>query len=136
MTLDGYCELLDTLVALDLVDHVAPIQLAIRLLVPSGSRLLAIEAMRPFVGSFDDKTLTYRWSHPDPRVDALQQEVSATVGRRLTSDRRDVLTAIRRAGLRACRPAAASSRWRRGSAARCRTSMSRGIAARSRIRSS
>ncbi len=36
LTLDGYCDLLDTIDGLDLVDHVAPIQLAIRLLIPAG----------------------------------------------------------------------------------------------------
>src|SRR5207248_1758336 len=33
LALEGYCDLLDTIAQLDLVDHVAPIQLAIRLLV-------------------------------------------------------------------------------------------------------
>ena len=94
MTLERYCDLLDTIDALDLVDHVAPIQLAIRLLVPEGSRLLTIEAMRRHIGAFDPATLTYRWSHPDPRVDALQAEVSAMVGARLTSDRRTIFDAI------------------------------------------
>jgi hypothetical protein len=88
MTLDDYCELLDTIARLDLVDHVAPIQLAIRLLVPEGSRLLMLEEMRAHVGPFDPATLTYRWAHPDPRVDALQKDVTALVGMRLTTDRR------------------------------------------------
>jgi len=95
MTLDDYCELLDTIVRLDLVDHVAPIQLAIRLLVPSGSRLLELTEMRQVTGSFDAKTLTYHWVHPDPRVDDLQAAVSALVGRRLTSHRRELFEAIR-----------------------------------------
>ncbi len=46
LTLEGYCDLLDTIDALDLVDHLSPIQLAIRLLVPQGSRLLELEQMR------------------------------------------------------------------------------------------
>ena len=94
MTLERYCDLLDTIDALDLVDHVAPIQLAIRLLVPEGSLLLTIDEMRCHIGAFDPATLTYRWSHPDPRVDALQAEVSAMVGGRLTSDRRTMFDAI------------------------------------------
>src|SRR5262249_28764333 len=40
LTLASYCELLDAIESLDLVDYVAPIQLAIRLLVPEGSRLI------------------------------------------------------------------------------------------------
>jgi hypothetical protein len=87
ITLEGYCDLLDTIAALDLVDHVAPIQLAIRLLVPQSSRLLERAEVSDVIGSFDQRTLTYRWSHQDPRVDALQQEVAALVGHRLTSDR-------------------------------------------------
>lgn len=94
LTLERYCELLDTIEQLDLVDHVAPIQLAIRLLVPEGSRLLTVDAMRRHTGVFDPVTLTYRWSHPDPRVDALQAEVAALVGTRLTSNRHELFDAI------------------------------------------
>jgi radical SAM superfamily enzyme YgiQ (UPF0313 family) len=94
MSLGDYCELLDTIARLDLVDHIAPIQLAIRLLVPSGSRLLELPQVRQLVGGFDATTLTHRWAHPDPRVDDLQAEVSALVGRRLTSHRRELFEAI------------------------------------------
>ncbi len=74
--------------------HVAPIQLAIRLLIPEGSRLLELEDVRTLVRGFDAATLTYRWDHPDPRVDALQRELSAMVGVRLTADRRATFEAI------------------------------------------
>jgi hypothetical protein len=94
LSLESYCDLLDTIDRLDLVDHVAPIQLAIRLLVPEGSRLLMLEEMRAHVGPFDPSTLTYRWAHPDPRVDALQRDVTALVGMRLTTDRRAVFNEI------------------------------------------
>jgi radical SAM superfamily enzyme YgiQ (UPF0313 family) len=104
LTLEGYHDLLDTIDALDLVDHLSPIQLAIRLLVPRGSRLLELEQMRAHLRAFDAETLTYRWSHPDPRVDDLQREVMALVGMRLNSDRRRVFDEVRavardRAGL-------------------------------------
>ena len=103
MTLDDYCELLDTIARLDIVEHVAPIQLAIRLLVPAGSRLLESAEMQAFAGRFDPTTLTHRWAHPDPAVDELQAEVSALVGSRLTTHRRELFDAIvalacRRAG--------------------------------------
>jgi radical SAM superfamily enzyme YgiQ (UPF0313 family) len=94
ISLDDYCDLLDTLVRLDLVDHVAPIQLAIRLLVPSGSRLLDLPEMAALVDGFDAHTLTHKWAHRDPRVDRLQSDVSALVGRRLTSHRRELFQAI------------------------------------------
>jgi len=94
ISLQGYCDLLDTLAALDLVDHVAPIQLAIRLLIPRGSRLLELDEVRTLASRFDQKTLSFLWSHPDPRVDALQADIAAIVGRRLTTDRREAFAAI------------------------------------------
>jgi radical SAM superfamily enzyme YgiQ (UPF0313 family) len=94
LSLESYCDLFDTIARLDLVDHVAPIQLAIRLLVPEGSRLLMLEDIRPHIGPFDPATLTYRWAHPDPRVDALQRDVTALVGMRLTTDRRALFDEI------------------------------------------
>jgi radical SAM superfamily enzyme YgiQ (UPF0313 family) len=111
LTLASYCDLLDTIESLDLVDHVAPIQLAIRLLVPEGSRLITTPEMRPHLGAFDPATLTYRWAHPDRQVDALHDEVAGIVGTRLTADRRAVFDAVStiahdRAGLaRSTRPA-------------------------------
>ena len=39
-------------------------------------------------------TLAYPWSHPDPRVDALQREVSHIVGVRTGGDRRAVFEEI------------------------------------------
>jgi hypothetical protein len=94
MTLGSYCELLDTIAELELVDNVAPIQLAIRLLVPEGSRLLELDAMRSHVGGFDPATLTYRWSHPDPHVEALHGQITALVGMRLHVDRWAVFAEI------------------------------------------
>jgi hypothetical protein len=103
LTLESYCDLLATIKALDLVDDVSPIQLAIRLLVPDGSRLLSHDAMKPHLGTFDSATLTYRWTHPDPRVDALHADVMRIVGTRLNADRRAVFDEVaalahRRAG--------------------------------------
>ncbi len=76
----GYCALLQSLAELDLVEQVAPIQLAIRLLIPSGSRLLELEEVRQMVeGNFDQTALSYRWQHPDPRVDQLCANVQRLV---------------------------------------------------------
>ena len=113
LTLDDYCDLLDTIARLDLVDHVAPIQLAIRLLVPDGSRLLELPELRAHLGAFDPATLTYPWTHPDPRVDALQRDVAALVGTRLTSDRRATFDEISDARARARGAAAAGAGRRR-----------------------
>jgi radical SAM superfamily enzyme YgiQ (UPF0313 family) len=78
-TLDDYLELLDFIAAERLIDHIDPVQLSIRLLVPPGSLLLERPAIRPFLGDLDTAGFTYRWTHPDPRMDALQHDVSALV---------------------------------------------------------
>lgn len=93
-TPESYRELLRVVDRLDLVDHVAPIQLAIRLLIPEGSRMLDLPDVRALVGRFDAGSLTYPWRHPDPRVDALQQQISQTVGVRLTATRRELFRRI------------------------------------------
>ena len=103
-TLAGYCDLLDTLADLDLIDHVSPIQLTIRLLIPNGSGMLALPEVAALAQTFDPGTLTYRWTHPDPEVEALQQEITRLVGGQATAARRPMFAAItaaahRRAGL-------------------------------------
>jgi hypothetical protein len=75
ISLEGYLDFLSLIAALDLVDHVAPIQYAIRLLIPAGSRLLELPEVQDLVDDFDEATLCYPWSHPDPRVDQLQVEI-------------------------------------------------------------
>ena len=89
-SLGGYRDFLTTIDRLDLVDHVASIQLAIRLLVPQGSRLLDLSDIRQHLQAFDADHLVYPWRHPDPRVDALSEGVAELVGRRLRASRRDV----------------------------------------------
>jgi hypothetical protein len=93
-TITGYCDLLDTLAALDLVDHVSPIQLTIRLLIPEGSRMLEVPEVRALVEPFDARTLAYPWKHADPAVDRLHADITALVGSRLTADRETVFEAI------------------------------------------
>ncbi len=78
-TLHGYVELLETILDLDLVLNVSPIQYAIRLLIPAESRLLELEEVREFVDPFDAERLIYPWTHPDPRVDRLYADVLAHV---------------------------------------------------------
>ncbi len=80
-TLDGYCELLERLAELDLIEQVAPIQLAIRLLIPAGSRLLELAEVREMVDAFDETQLVYPWKHSDPRVDELCRKVQERVQR-------------------------------------------------------
>jgi radical SAM superfamily enzyme YgiQ (UPF0313 family) len=70
-TRHSYRELLELLAELDLVENVAPVQLALRLLIPRGSLLLELDDVQAVVRSFDEPALLYRWQHPDPNVDAL-----------------------------------------------------------------
>ena len=93
-TVGAYRALLQTIDRLDLVDQVAPIQLAIRLLIPEGSRLLELDDVRALATTFDDRSLTYRWTHEDPAVDQLQETIAALVGRRLNAPRRELFDEI------------------------------------------
>jgi radical SAM superfamily enzyme YgiQ (UPF0313 family) len=74
-TLPGYVDLLATIDNLGLVEHVSPIQYAIRLLLPAGSRLLELEEVQRLVRPFDPTALSYPWSHPDHRLDDLYKTV-------------------------------------------------------------
>lgn len=48
--------------------------------------LAAPDARPDLEAAFDPSTFSYRWAHPDPRVDALQQEVAAVVEQAARSD--------------------------------------------------
>jgi radical SAM superfamily enzyme YgiQ (UPF0313 family) len=84
-TLDDYLELFDFIEEHDLAAAIDPVQLTIRLLLPPGSLLLAHPATRPHLSReaalLEGERLTYRWTHPDPRMDALQREAEAMVAR-------------------------------------------------------
>lgn len=82
-TLESYREMLATMGRLGLVPAVAPIQYAIRLLIPDGSRMLELDDVRARVERFDAGSLIHVWRHEDPRVDALQQELERRAGARL-----------------------------------------------------
>jgi radical SAM superfamily enzyme YgiQ (UPF0313 family) len=93
-TLAGYVELLQAIEDLDLVEQVAPIQLAIRLLVTTGSPLLDLADIQAVTGAYDPASLTWPWRHADPRVDALQAAVMRLVGANVRASRSDTFEAI------------------------------------------
>jgi radical SAM superfamily enzyme YgiQ (UPF0313 family) len=93
-TMESYAEMLATLDRLDLVPGVAPVQYAIRLLVPDGSRMLEVEGLRARVTHFDSRSLTHVWRHEDPRVDALQHELETLAGARLNAPREEMFAAV------------------------------------------
>ncbi len=94
-TLESYRDLLETVEELDLVEHVAPVQWALRLLITQGSRLLELPEVQSLVQHFDPRSLTYRWRHEDPRVDALQQRLEAHVGTHINRPRREVFEEVK-----------------------------------------
>ena len=77
--LEDYRELLDFVESHQLVDAIDPVQYSIRLLVPPGSLLLDGPALRPFLGPLVERQFHYRWTHPDPRMEALHADVSTAV---------------------------------------------------------
>lgn len=94
----GYGDLLETLIELQLVDRIAPIQLCIRLLIPAGSRLLELPEVQQLVGPYDSTALVYPWAHPDPAVDQLQRDVERIVHHGLAkgASRRAIFDRVRR----------------------------------------
>jgi radical SAM superfamily enzyme YgiQ (UPF0313 family) len=93
-TTESYLDFLRIIDELGLVENVAPIQLAIRLLVTSRSRLLELEDIERIIRPFDQISLTYPWQHGDPRVDALHDLVSRIVGVRMNAPRADVFSRV------------------------------------------
>jgi len=78
-TFEQILDLFEQLYGLDLVEAVAPVQLAIRLLIPSGSRLLELEEVRQIISPFDARALVYPWKHSNPAMDQLGQELQDLV---------------------------------------------------------
>ncbi len=101
-TLEGYIELLDTVERLGLVEQVSPIQWAIRLLIPAGSRLLELPDVRMRIDEFDPAALAFPWRHEDRRVDILQRRVASLIGRRQGAGRGDVFESIRAMAVSMC----------------------------------
>ncbi len=98
-TLSKYCELLELLREQGLTENVASIQLAIRLLIPAGSRLLELSEIDNLAGPFDEAALVYPWKNADPRVDALCEKVQQIVhaGEKLNQNRTRIFERIEEA---------------------------------------
>lgn len=74
---DGYSDFLVSIQQLGLVGAVAPVQYAIRLLIPAGSRLLELHDLQAQIGPFDAEKLCFSWTHPDSAMDVLQKALFA-----------------------------------------------------------
>src|SRR5207248_7359242 len=93
-TVDSYRAMLDAIQRLDLIGAVSPIQYAIRLLIPQGSRMLELDDVRARISHFDPRSLTYLWRHADPRVDALQRDLEAVAGSKLNAHRAEMFARV------------------------------------------
>ena len=78
-TIDDYFEMLDFVETHGLIQHVDPVQYSIRLLIPPGSAILELPDTEAWLGPLDAASYTYRWEHPDPRMDELHRRVSELV---------------------------------------------------------
>jgi radical SAM superfamily enzyme YgiQ (UPF0313 family) len=81
---ETYLDFLTTIHGLGLVGNVSPIQYAIRLLVPQGSRLLEVGGS--WLGKFDHARLCYQWAHPDPLMDELQEKALSIAEAAMTEE--------------------------------------------------
>lgn len=78
-TRETYFDLLEIVADRNLIATVPSIQLAIRLLIPSRSRLLELPEIATLAGDFDPEKLIYPWRHSDPAMDALAEDISRIV---------------------------------------------------------
>lgn len=83
-TRQGYRELLRLIAELDLIENATPIQLALRLLIPAGSRLLELAEIRALVDGYDEEALLHRWRHPDPAMDELASRAMRVAAKKAT----------------------------------------------------
>ncbi|MEO7327714.1 MAG: CUAEP/CCAEP-tail radical SAM protein [Minicystis sp.] len=93
-TLKDYADMLAFIEGEGLIDAVTPVQYGLRLLVPPGSALLNLPAMQPSLGPLDAEALSHRWTHPDPRMDALQIRVAAEVARATANEEDEFTTFV------------------------------------------
>ena len=76
-TREAFLDFLTAIRDLDLIENVAPIQFAIRLLIPAGSKMLELDDLG--LVEFDAAALQYRWKHPDPAMDLLCADLQKIV---------------------------------------------------------
>jgi len=120
-TLEDYLCLIDFVFEENLTEHVDPIQLAIRLLVPPRSALLwptgkdvrrrpagkralespaaAVENAPSWLGPLEPDRFSYEWRHPEPKMDELFLRVCGIVeqGAQSARSNADVLAEVREA---------------------------------------
>jgi hypothetical protein len=74
-TISNYIDLLNKIAELKLIMSVNPVQLSLRLLIPSGSRILELPKQETCITDFNPASLGYTWVHRDAEVDVLQESI-------------------------------------------------------------
>jgi radical SAM superfamily enzyme YgiQ (UPF0313 family) len=92
-TLESYLGLLRFVAEQGLIDHVDPVHFSIRLLIPPGSAVLDDPTACDWLRDLDQPLFTYRWTHPDPRMDQLQRDV-ANIVEKAASKQKDASSAF------------------------------------------
>ena len=102
-TVSNYIDLLNKIAELKLIISVNPVQLSLRLLIPSGSRILELPKEETCVTDFNPASLGYTWVHKDPDVDALQVNIRNWTEQAESEglSRLDIFNGIRRIALNA-----------------------------------
>ena len=80
-TRQSYADLLRVIRDLDLVPNVSPVQLALKLLIPAGSRMLELEEIARLVTRFDARALTHQWRYPDEKMNAFAARIFQLAGK-------------------------------------------------------
>ncbi|HUQ91812.1 MAG TPA: CUAEP/CCAEP-tail radical SAM protein [Bryobacteraceae bacterium] len=95
-TRKGYQDLLQVIAAEDLIENVASVQLALRLLIPPGSLLLELQDIQACISGYDKAALLYRWSNPNPEMDSLASSILRLVSteQKRRRSRRDLFALI------------------------------------------
>ncbi len=78
-TLESYITLLNFVEERRIIEHIDPVHFSIRLLLPPGSALLTTPDRKQWLRELDAAAFTFRWQHPDPRMDALHRKVAILV---------------------------------------------------------
>ena len=74
-TISNYIDLLNKIAELKLIMSVNPVQLSLRLLIPSGSRILELPKQETCITDFNPASLGYTWVHRETEVDVLQENI-------------------------------------------------------------
>lgn len=91
---EDFLDLLSTIRRLDLVESIAPIQLAVRLLIPSGSLLLELDEVKQLVSGYNPPKLAWTWQHPDPSMDRLCADIQKLVRHKPKASRTELFEDI------------------------------------------